>query len=319
MQVLHDWEALKSISGPVVLTIGNFDGFHLGHRLMTQALSRLAQTAQAKLALSQKPNTLLVTFEPLPFEYFGQEVARLTDLTRKGELIAEQAVDYLAVLPFRQDLLSLSPEAFLEKLSQHLDLAGIYVGDDFRFGAKRAGDFNTIVEFAKTHGDFLVQQHQTVTDQAGRVSSTRIRQLLAAGKISEANELLAAPFAFTGTVTQGRQLARKLQFPTANVKLAHKVPPLRGVYVCEVEIAGVKHPAVCNIGTRPTVDSGTEVFLESHLLDWSGDLYGRTIRVYPLVKVRDEAKFANIEALQQQIFADIELVKEYFVKQTQAN
>lgn len=284
---------------PVALTIGNFDGVHNGHQAM---LARLIAAARARgLAAS------VLTFEPHPREFFAPQSAptRLTSLREKLELLSAHGVDHVHVQPFGRRFAALAPDAFAETfLVGALGARFVLVGDDFRYGAKRAGDFASLAQAAARHG-FELDAMPTVTNGGVRVSSSAVREALASGALDRAWALLGRPYSISGRVVRGDGLGRKLGFPTANVQLKHNRPPLGGIFAVRVHgvAAGVRD-GVASLGVRPTVRTDGRSVLEVFVFDFAGDLYGRHLRVEFLAKLRDEAKYPDVEALKAQIARD---------------
>lgn len=293
---------------PVALTIGNFDGVHLGHQAM---LERLAQAAR-RLGL---PSCVL-TFEPHPREFFAPEQAptRLTSLREKLELFSRYGVDRVHVCRFNRNFVQIGAEDFIARiLNQGLQARWILVGDDFRFGAKRAGDFAMLREAAKTYG-FQVEAMPSVTVGGTRVSSTAIREALVRGDLDLARQFLGRPYSISGRVVHGDKTGRKLGFPTANIQMKHNRPPVAGIFA--VEVYGVGEGVLqgaASLGVRPTVKQDGKPTLEVHLFDFDGDLYNSHLHVDFLLKLRDEMKFSSVEALTAQIAADVANAKQYFL------
>jgi len=289
-----------------VATIGNFDGVHLGHQTVLRQVKAKAQ----ELGL---PSTEVV-FEPQPREFFAkdQAPARLTRFRDKTERLAEQGVDRVVCLPFNRRLASLSAQAFIEEvLIQGLDIRYLVVGDDFRFGCDRAGDFALLQQVGEEQG-FDVVHTETFEVAAERVSSTRVRQVLADANFTLASELLGVPYQISGRVIHGQKLGRQLGVPTANLSLKDKKPALQGVYtVLLTGEDGTTYRGVANIGNRPTI-RGVKPSLEVHLFDFNGDLYGQRVQVVFCSKLRDEVRFPDVEALRQQIQQDLQVARSYF-------
>ncbi len=297
--------------GPVVLTIGNFDGAHLGHRAMLDRL--VAKARELKL-----PSCVL-TFEPHPREFFTPMAApaRLTRLREKLELIAEAGVDRAHVLRFGARLAALAADRFIEEvLARGLGTRWLLVGRDFRFGAKRSGDFAMLESAAARHG-FGVEAMQDVMDSenaAGeRISSSSVRAALAAGDLAGAARLLGRDYSMSGRVAHGEKLGRALGFPTANIVLRRE-PPLAGVFAVEAELEETHAVlrGVASVGRRPTVKENAAPLLEVHLFDWRGDLYGRHLRVKFLQKLREEEKYDGLDALRAAIARDAAQARDYF-------
>jgi riboflavin kinase/FMN adenylyltransferase len=292
---------------PVALTIGNFDGVHLGHRAMLDELARAAR----RLAVP----SCVMTFEPHPREFFAPDQAptRLTSLREKLELLAESGVDHTHVCRFNYAFAQITAQDFIERvLVRGLGVRWLQVGDDFRFGARRAGDFVMLKQAAVRLG-YEVQALPSVMVEGVRVSSTAVRDTLAAGELARAARLLGRPYSISGRVVRGDQLGRKLGFPTANVQMKHNRPPLAGIFAVEVHgaAAGVVRGAA-SLGVRPTVKLQGEAVLEVYLFDFKEEIYGRHVRVDFLHKLRDEEKYADLEALKRQIAVDVENAKNYF-------
>ncbi len=290
-----------------VLTIGNFDGVHRGHRALLAELTAKAR----ELAL---PATVL-TFEPHPRELFApdQAPARLASLRDKFELLAECGVDRVHVCRFNHQLAALTAEQFVERiLARGLAVRHLIVGDDFRFGKGRGGDFALLLRQGRQHGFAVVAMH-TVDFGGLRVSSSAVRDALAAGNIEHAEQLLGRAFVIAGRVMNGKKLGRTIGFPTANIQVRRKRLPLSGVFAVTVSgIGGKPLPGAANIGVRPTVAEGLKPVLEVHVLDFDRDIYGMHVDVNFLHKLRDEAKFDSLDALKAQIARDVVAVRAYF-------
>lgn len=306
MQLVRGLHNLRPRHRGCVATIGNFDGVHRGHQAI---LARLRERG-AELGLP----TCVVLFEPQPREYFTPDQAppRLARLRDKVELLRAEGVDQVVCLAFNQRLRQLSAEAFVDTvLVQGLGVKHLEVGDDFRFGCDRLGDFAFLVEAGARLG-FSVEAAHTVESAGTRVSSTQVRAALAQADFALAERLLGRPFSITGRVLHGQKLARQLGWPTANVQLKRRRVAFTGVYLVSAEIDGQARPGVANIGVRPTVAGDGRPHLEIHLLDYTGDLYGRRITVVFHHKLRDEQRFASLEALKAAIGADVAAAQAYW-------
>ncbi len=292
---------------PVALTIGNFDGVHLGHQAM---LGRLRAAAAARGL-----PTCVMTFEPHPREFFAPDQAptRLTSLREKLELLAAHGVDLVQVCRFDYEFAKTGAEAFIERIIvRGLGARWVLVGDDFRFGSRRAGDFVMLKQHAAPFG-YEVEAIHSVMVGGERVSSTSVRNALASGELELAGELLGRPYSISGRVVHGDGIGRKLGFPTANVQMKHNRPPLFGIFAVELHGAGAEPLAgVASLGVRPTIRAGGAPVLEVHAFDWSGSLYGRHVRVDFLRKLRDEEKYVDLATLTRQIALDVENAKTYF-------
>ncbi|WP_417660597.1 bifunctional riboflavin kinase/FAD synthetase [Pseudomonas sp.] len=299
MQLVRGLHNLRPQHRDCVATIGNFDGVHRGHQAI---LARLRERA-AELGVP----SCVVIFEPQPREFFGPDTApaRLTRLRDKLALLAAEGVDRVLCLAFNRRLRELSAAEFVHKvLVDGLGVRHLEVGDDFRFGCDRAGDFAFLSAAAEREG-FSVEAATTVELDGIRVSSTRVREALQSADFTLAELLLGRPFQIAGRVLHGQKLGRQLNAPTANIQLKRRRVPLTGVYLVSTEIDGKYWPGVANIGVRPSVKSDGSAHLEVHLLDFAGDVYGRRLTVAFHHKLRDEQRFASLEALKTAIAADI--------------
>ena len=279
-------------------TIGNFDGVHIGH----QAIFRALKARALRLAA---PTTAIV-FEPQPSEYFAPDgaPARLTRLREKLNALDRADVDWVQCLRFDRALSDLTPDEFVHRvLVEGLGVRYLAVGDDFRFGAGRQGDFGTLQAAGRRHG-FEVEDTPTVQLDGRRVSSTWVREALEAGDLDLATRLLGRYYRICGRVAQGQRLGRQLGFPTANIALHRRVSPLQGVFAVTVEGAGLHgHPGVANVGRRPTV-GGVVPQLEVHLLNFDNDLYGQHLEIGFHHRIRPERRFESLNALRDQIQRD---------------
>ena len=291
---------------PVVLAIGNFDGVHLGHVALMEHL--LAASERLCLAPS------VLTFEPHPREFFAPQSApaRLTTLREKLELLAESGVCQAMVCPFNAAFAALSAEEFIEQvLVQSLQVRHLIIGDDFRFGRGRTGDFSLLQEAGQRYG-FTVESMQSVTVDGERVSSSGVRRALADGDMEHAARLLGRPYVIDGRVAHGDKIGRQLGFATANIRIRHNPLPMTGVFAVEVSgLGGAPRAAVANLGVRPTV-GGTRPLLEVHLFDFDRDIYGTHISVRFVHKLRNEQRFPNFDALKAQIAADAVAARAFF-------
>jgi len=302
MLVTHGWPAAKR---PNAVTIGNFDGLHQGHQAM---LGRLTARAASVAAL---PTVL--TFEPHPREIFTPEDApsRLTSLREKLEILRSLGVAHVHVCRFNREFASLTAEAFVQRiLVDGLAARYVLVGDDFRFGARRAGDLELLQAQGQRHG-FVAEALSTVEAQGLRVSSTAVREALAQGDLALAAQLLGRPYSISGRVVGGDRLGRKIGYPTANIQLKHNRPPLKGIFAVRVQgLEQADWPGVASLGTRPTVHADGRPTLEVHLFEFDRTIYRQHLRVEFLHKLRDEAKFDSLEALVAQIDRDARLARE---------
>ena len=306
MELIRGLHNLRKRHHGCVATIGNYDGIHLGHQAV---IGQLADEA-ARLGLP----AVVITFEPQPMEYFVPDKvpARLTRFREKIEALRRFAVERVLCLNFNRRLAAMSAADFVQRiLVDGLGIKYLVVGDDFRFGKDRGGDFQTLIDAGQQHGFQVVNMH-TFAIEGERVSSTRVRQAMQAGNIQLAEQLLGRDYRMSGRVVHGEKLGRQLGYPTANIFLHRKASPLHGIFVVEVYgLEGEPLPGVASLGTRPTVD-GKRVLLEVYLLDFDRDIYGKHIQVSFLHKLRDEKKFESLEVLKEWIADDVRQTREYF-------
>ena len=309
--------ALVPINAPLALAIGNFDGVHLGHQAIFAA--GIAVARQQGLVFAA------MTFHPLPREFFAhvrQDAAfappRLTSTTEKLAAMANAGVEHVYCPRFDAQFAAQSPDEFIAALIK-MNVRWLMVGEDFRFGAKRAGDCETLRRAGAQHG-FTVQTMPDVLVKSGKVSSTAIREALAHGKLDAANEMLGRPYAIVGRVTHGKKLGRTLGFPTANITLTHRKPALSGVYAVQCRlvtrglegVAGIEQikgesilNGVANLGTNPVVSIDGHHHLEVFLFDFAADVYGKRLACTFIEKIRDEQNFASLDALKVQMHDDV--------------
>jgi riboflavin kinase/FMN adenylyltransferase len=292
-----------------IATIGSFDGVHRGHRVILDQVKKQARVMGL-------PSVVMI-FEPQPNEYFSgeQAPARLMLLRDKVMALRDEGVDRVLCLSFNQRLRSMTEDVFIEEvLVKTLQVKHLVVGDDFRFGRDRKGDFALLKSVSAEQG-FALEQTLTVEHDAERISSTRIRQLLQAQEFARAEELLGRPYAIYGKVGYGQQLGRTLGFPTANVRLNRYRSPLSGVFAVEVMLDGQRLEGVANIGIRPTIAGLIKPILEVHLLDFDQMIYGKRISVRPLKKLREEKKFSSLDELTRNIARDVDQAKTFFMNE----
>jgi len=291
-----------------VVCIGAFDGVHLGHRAV---LARARERAR-ELNL----DAVVASFEPLPREFFahGRAVARLSNVREKIEQFRDAQVDRALLLRFNAALAAMSAQDFVERvLVRRLNAREVWVGEGFRFGHARSGDVDLLQRLGSEHG-FTAQALAPVVIEGERISSSAIREALAGGSFALAARWLGRPFAIGGHVVRGQQLGRKLGYPTANVRLGSRTSPVDGIFAVRVHgIDEAVHPGVASLGVRPTVN-GKEPLLEAHVFDFDGDLYGRRIQVEFVEKLRDEEKFADLDAMVKQIDRDAEQAREILLR-----
>ncbi len=305
MELIRGLPKLLESHRPSVASIGNYDGVHKGHQHVISTLIDKSHELDA-------PSTV-ITFEPLAKEFFRpRSVPRLTSIEERAQLLFELGVDRVLCIDFDASFASYSPEGFVkEVLVDGLGVKYLCVGDDFRFGKNRVGDFLLLQASGQRYG-FDVTAHDTFEIHGDRVSSGRVRVALEEGDFDLARQLLGRPYAIKGQVEQGQQLGRTIGFPTANLILSQFQVPISGVFAVTVthSIYGVLN-GVANVGKRPTVD-GNENRLEVHIFDFDAQIYGDTLEVTFLEKIRDEKKFESFELLKQQIGLDAAKARSLF-------
>jgi riboflavin kinase / FMN adenylyltransferase len=297
MQLIRGPGGVERRAVGCALTIGTYDGIHLGHQAL---IARLDQHARRL----RRPATLL-TFEPTPREYLSpaNPPARLTSLRERWRVLSPMGLDYLWLLRFGHALRNLSAEGFARLLAREAAPAVVVVGHDFRFARKGEGTAETLVQAGRRFG-FDVDVLEPVTLDGERISSSGVRAALACGDFARAQRLLGRPWSMRARVIVGRRLGRELGFPTANLPLERRRAPVNGIFAVRVHGVGEgARPGVASLGTRPTVD-GSAWLLEAHVFDFQGDLYGREIEVEFVAKLREEERFASIEALTAQMRRD---------------
>lgn len=308
MEIIRGMYNLRPRHHGAVVTIGNFDGVHLGHQaILGQVIRRARELGRP---------SMLICFEPQPKEFFDafNAPARLTRFREKVELLAGLGLELVLCLPFNEKTRAMTAQGFVDLLARDIRLSGLYVGDDFRFGADRSGDFATLEAAGKTYR-FDVTDTNTLTFEDLRVSSTRIRERLTAGDFEGAEAMLGHPYAITGRVMYGRQLGRQLDAPTANIQLHRYRAPIEGVYAVEVDGLGDRLRGVANVGVRPTLnEANVKPILEVHVFDFNENIYGRCMKVLFRHKIRDEQKFAGIDELKAQIQRDIGAARDWFLE-----
>ena len=291
---------------PVALTIGNFDGVHLGHQSLLNELKAAAKARSLK--------TAVVIFEPHPREFFTPQdaPARLSSLREKLEMFELLGIDRVHICRFDGEFAQMSAAYFIHALHEKLFAKYVLIGDDFRFGSKRAGDFALMEKIAEQQG-FEVEAVKTVKNDDVRISSTAVRAALAAGQMRRAHDYLGRPYSISGRVVHGDGVGKKLGYPTANVQMKHNRPPLSGIFVVEVHATefGVLR-GVASLGVRPTLKHDAKPVLEVHLFEFEQNIYGKKLRVEFLQKRREELKFPDVAALTRQIALDVENAKKWF-------
>ncbi len=290
---------------PVALTIGNFDGVHLGHQALLQNLQREARARSLE--------TAVIVFEPHPREFFAPQQAptRLTSLREKLEIFSSLGMDRVHVCRFNRTFAQMQAADFIHALHARLGAKYVLIGDDFRFGSGRAGDFALMEKIGQQDGMAVEAMHSFLNGGI-RVSSTAVRDALARGSLQAAQRFLGRHYSISGHVEHGNQMGRQLGFPTANIQMRHNRPPVSGIFVVQVrmEEGGLYHGAA-SLGVRPTVVANGKPVLEVHLFDFDQQIYGKHLHVEFLHKLRDEAKYPDLESLKKQIALDVEQAKHW--------
>lgn len=307
MQLIRGLAHLRPFVDGCVLTIGNFDGLHLGHRAV---IKKLVARGEA-LGLP----VVIMIFEPQPLEYFlkDNEPARLSALRDKVIQFSGLPVDYLLIARFNRQFANVDAEQFIDDiLRKKLNIKHLVIGDDFHFGKARRGNFAMLKDKGRLHG-FTVDDTGSYLVEGFRVSSTLIRDALAEGDLAQAERLLGHSYSICGRVAHGDKRGRTLGFPTANIRLFRKNTPVNGVFsVTMTGIDGQEFRGIANVGTRPTVDGSSKVVLETHLFDFNQEIYGRYVEVHFKHKIRDEVRFQSIDQLRSQIALDVLEAKRFF-------
>jgi riboflavin kinase / FMN adenylyltransferase len=306
MELVRGLHNLRPEHRGCAVTIGNFDGVHLGHQAVLRQLAARAKVLGVP--------TLVMLFEPQPREFFDAETAppRLTRLREKLAALRTQPVDRVLCVRFDAHFAAVTAEDFIQRvLLQNLGVRYVVVGQDFRYGNKRRGDIELLKRAGREHG-FEVATAATFAVDGERVSSTRVRTALIQGDLKTAESLLGRPYQMCGRVVHGEKIGRRIGVPTANIRLHRARVPIGGIFVVEMSDAdGARLPAVASVGIRPTI-GGTEPLLEVHLLDIDRDVYGQYVTVDFLQRLRDERRFASLEEMRPHILRDIDAARQYF-------
>ena len=306
MRIFESLDFSERFVNPV-LTIGNYDGLHLGHR-------RIIEKIQEK-AFDLNGTSMLMTFHPHPLTILRPDkfIGLITPLHIKKRLIEEAGIDVLIIIPFTDDFRDITPEAFVNNLLvKKLGIKGLIVGYDFKFGKEGKGNVEHLA-FHSTEYGFFFEIQGAITFDGEKVGSNRIRKMIQEGDVGKAALHLDRPYMIEGTVVKGEGRGRTIGFPTINLKTEFPLIPKRGIYITDVDVGGKRYPAVTNIGYNPTFD-GQSLTIETYILDFSGDLYDRNIALYFLERVRDEVRFSGVDELKERIWKDVEAAREYFTK-----
>lgn len=302
MELIRGLHNLKKLPG-CVLTVGNFDGVHIGHQEILKSL--------VKKAKKQGVCSLVISFSVTPQTFFGRPQARISSFKEKHLLLQSLGVDKHLLIRFNKAFSEISATDFINKiLIEKINMRHCFVGDDFRFGSRREGDYSMLKK-ASINNNFTVQKIGDISINGRRVSSTEIRKTLTDGNFEAAEAFLGRPFSISGRVANGDQLGRTIGFPTANISIKRKLSPVLGVYSVLIEHNSKMYAGVCNVGKRPTL-GGTKTLLEVFIFDFNQEIYGDPVKVVFKQKCRDEIKFGSIEELKKQIQKDVEKSRLFF-------
>jgi riboflavin kinase/FMN adenylyltransferase len=310
MIVIKSLTELKNIypEEKIQITVGNFDGVHVGHR---EFLSRISQDCK-----NTKAKFVVITFIPHPVQILrAQSAFLINSFLERRELLSECGVDYLLEVDFTRDFSTLSPEEFLSKfIFSFTGVEKIYLGHDFVFGANKSGDYQLAKKLCDNEGVKLVLQDEFKLDN-NAVSSSAVRSAILSGDMEKVKSYLGRPYFLMGRVIRGQGRGKQLGFPTANIDFGKElIIPSNGVYITQTTFNGMVYNSVTNIGFNPTFNLGLEINIESHLLNFSRDIYGEEAMVSFLKKIRDEKKFSSVNELISQINADVNSTENYFIK-----
>jgi riboflavin kinase / FMN adenylyltransferase len=295
----------------IVLTIGSFDGIHLGHRKILERITSLAKSMGGESAL--------ITFDPHPRHVLPQkngDLKLLNDSSEKSKLLEEQGIDHLVFAQFTKEFSQQSPREYIESfLINNFNPKVIVIGYDHRFGRERAGDIETLKEFTATNPVFEIIEIPKEDIEAITISSTKIRNYLLEGNLEKANKMLGYPYPLSGKVTSGNKIGSTLGFPTANLQLldTYKLIPGPGVYAVRAEYQNKKYQAMLYIGLRPTLGQQPSLSIEVNIFDFHAELYGQELKLHFYKKIREEINFDSLDALRTQLFVDRDNVLRYFL------
>ena len=302
MKTFRDIEKLPQIEGSVV-TIGNFDGIHLGHQKIIAQLKEHAE----KL----KVPSVVISFNPTPQNFFGADHAVLSSYEEKDFFLSSLGINYHIVINFNKEFSNIGAQSFIEEfLLRKLNIKLCLVGDDFRFGKNRVGNFSLLQENGNKHG-FAVEETATIEHNQIRISSTRIRECLQQNNLEETKELLGRSYSISGKVVRGQQRGRTINFPTINILPNRSKSPVAGVFAVEVRLSDQSYFGICNAGHKPTVN-GKEFLFETHIFDFEKDVYEQFAEIVFLKHIRSEKKFNSFEELKDQIEKDVIEAKKFF-------
>jgi riboflavin kinase / FMN adenylyltransferase len=309
MKVFRRLEDFSGVFPKPIATIGNFDGVHVGHQRLFRDIVERAEK------IGGTPTVL--TFHPHPLQVLAPNNAprQIQTLEQKLETIASFGINLAVVIPFSREFAQIRARDFAANILWNLlHLQEVYVGPNFAFGYRREGSFSLLKEIGEEMG-FIVDKIHQVQFRGSRVSSTAVRQAILSGQAALARRLLGRPFSLEGPVVHGARIGGEIQFPTANVQTINELEPRKGVYITRIALDNKRYPAVTNIGTRPTLtgtDQEAEISIETHVLDFNQNLYGKRLTVEFLARLRDERRFSGLAALAAQIRRDVEQTRRYF-------
>jgi riboflavin kinase/FMN adenylyltransferase len=306
MRIFESLDFSERFVNPV-LTIGNYDGLHLGHKRIMERIQEKARDLNG--------TSMLMTFHPHPLTILRPDkfIGLITPLHVKKRLIEEAGIDVLIIIPFTDDFRDITPEAFVDNLLvKKLGIKGLIVGYDFKFGKEGKGNVEHLA-FHSTEYGFFFEIQGAITFDGEKVGSNRIRKMIQEGDVGKAALHLDRPYMIEGTVVKGEGRGRTIGFPTINLKTEFPLIPKRGVYIADVDVGGKRYSAVTNIGYNPTFD-GQSLTIETYILDFSGDLYDQEIALYFLERIRDEVRFSSVDELKERIWKDVEVARNYFNK-----
>ncbi len=295
----------------LVVTIGNFDGLHQGHKKIIQEMKNISRDSSAK--------TMVIFTEPHAKEFFSmdkdimEQPARISPWRDKFKNLENENIDFAFFLKFNKSLQTMNPEIFIERVLGSLNISNLMIGDDFRFGQDRKGDFSMLSNWSKSK-DISLSKLPTFSIDNRRVSSTWVRETLSSSDFSLAKNLLGRPYSFEGKVVHGNRLGRLIGFPTANIWLPKNNLPIKGVFSVKISLDMSEFYGIANIGIRPTV-GGTSPVLEVNIFDFKKEIYGKRIKVEFVKKIRDEKKFDSLDDLKKQITKDVNTAKEQLLNE----
>ena len=307
MKTFESLSSFERVPNPV-LTIGNYDGLHLGHRQIIERVSARAAEISG--------TTMLMTFYPHPLSVLSSAklLGLITPVEARKRLIEEAGIDVLLLLPFTEELRLTDPEVFVaDILVRKLGIKGLVVGYDFRFGKGGRGDTEMLAAFSSQYG-FFFEKVDAITLNGEKIGSNRIRKLIIDGDVRKSETFLGRPYAIEGRVLRGFGRGAGIGFPTINVETEYELIPKNGVYVTEVRVDEKKYPSVTNIGYNPTFGSTASRSIETFIIDYAADLYGKGVTIYFHGRLRDEIKFDSVDELKRQIQTDVDTAKAYFSK-----